>query len=155
MFGEFWCTKRFSGGFRSGNFMRSAVGCSEYQEVFLWLFRIWIMFGWCDGWYFHVNEVDVFCEVRFDLIKFHFDRCFKLQFDWFYFVFGSVVDTCIFKPFFKRCSQCRNILPLVNQFLWKLGSFLLYILGGFWESQFLLFDVNQLISNLIIFFFPL
>ena len=55
--------------FRNGYFVILAFGWSEYQDCF-----------WCGGCYFHVKGINFFHAVRFDLINFIFNYCFKLQF---------------------------------------------------------------------------
>ena len=100
--------------FRSGNFMRSAFGLSKYE------------YFWYYGWYFHVKGVDVFHVVRFDIINFCLNRCFKFQFFYFNFDTNSAVDTHLLNPLFKGCDNSRKILLMFGEFFVK--DYLLFLL---------------------------
>ena len=69
--------------------------------------------------YFHVNGVDFFHMIIFDLINFLFRYCLRFEFSLFNFAIYSVFGTHIFNPLFKRCGKFRNICIVFNEFLWK------------------------------------
>ena len=57
--------------------------------------------------------------ISFGIIKFLFN-CF-LRFEFCYFCF--TIDTDIFNPLFKVREKFRNMLPIFNEFWWKIVSF--------------------------------
>ena len=75
-------------------------------------------FVWYNIWYFHVERVDGFHVVRFDLVKFNFNFCFKFLFGCFNLSADSVSDTHLLKDFFKWCGKLRYMILLLAYF-WR------------------------------------
>ena len=82
--------------------------------------------------------------VSFDIVKFHFNCYFKVQFGLLNINSNSVSDTLLIKELFKGCGKLIDMLILLNEFLWKLGSCFFEKLGILWETKCLQFEINQL-----------
>ena len=86
------------------------------------------------GYIFMSRDSRIFNVVILDLIKFHLNSFFKLQFGCFNFSDNSVVKTHHIKPFFKECGNCINMIILVNDYWWKhfLVSFFTLVSSDCW-----------------------